>query len=106
KKANYESAMFGKFHLAGPEHNEAGNATPSQLGWDHFYGWVGGLPGSVDRTAGGVTSDEIYSCGFVPGKLAGGSDTGACYKPDNTCSVVRRTILSQDSAGLQCLDAG
>src|SRR5690606_41279582 len=25
KQANYESAMFGKFHLAGPENNEAVN---------------------------------------------------------------------------------
>src|SRR3546814_7990408 len=53
KRANYESAMFGKFHLAGPENNEAGNATPSTLGWDYFYGWVGGLPDSIDQTAGG-----------------------------------------------------
>ena len=34
KPAGYESGMFGKFHLAGPEHNEAGNATPAVLGWD------------------------------------------------------------------------
>src|SRR5690606_8816057 len=32
KQAGYQSAMFGKFHLAGPENNEAGNATPSVLG--------------------------------------------------------------------------
>lgn len=106
KKANYESAMFGKFHLAGPENNEAGNATPSVLGWDHFYGWVGGLPGSVDTTAGGIASEKTYSCGFVPGKLAGGTDTGACYQSDNSCSVVTRSVLSQDAAGLQCLDSG
>ncbi|MBC7204145.1 MAG: sulfatase-like hydrolase/transferase, partial [Pusillimonas sp.] len=48
KKANYESAMFGKFHLGGPENNEAGSTTPKQLGWDYFYGWIGGLPGSID----------------------------------------------------------
>ena len=106
KQANYESAMFGKFHLAGPENNEAGNATPSVLGWDHFYGWVGGLPGSIDSTAGGIAADKTYSCGFVPGKLAGGTDTGACYRPDNTCSVVSRTSPLQDAAGLQCLDSG
>src|SRR5690606_855930 len=52
KQVGYENAMFGKFHLAGPENNEAENATPSVLGWDHFYGWVGGLPGSIDTTAG------------------------------------------------------
>ena len=106
KQANYESAMFGKFHLAGPENNEAGNATPSVLGWDHFYGWIGGLPGSIDTTAGGVAPAKTHACGFVPGKLAGGTDTGACYRADNSCTVVRRTLPSQDAAGLQCLDAG
>ncbi|WP_245153386.1 sulfatase-like hydrolase/transferase [Allopusillimonas ginsengisoli] len=106
KQAGYESAMFGKFHLAGPENNEAENATPSVLGWDYFYGWVGGLPGSVDTTAGGVDSTGPYMCGFVPGKLAGGTDTGACYQANNTCSVIKRTALSQDAAGLQCLASG
>lgn len=106
KQANYESAMFGKFHLAGPENNEAGNATPSVLGWDYFYGWIGGLPGSIDTTAGGVAPAKTHACGFVPGKLAGGTDTGACYRADNSCTVVRRTLPSQDAAGLQCLDAG
>lgn len=107
KQANYESAMFGKFHLAGPENNEAVNATPSVLGWDHFYGWVGGLPGSVDTTAGGVAPEGTYSCGFVPGKLAkGGADTGACYQSDNTCKVITRASQADDAAGLQCLDSG
>ncbi|MBB5214203.1 sulfatase-like hydrolase/transferase [Parapusillimonas granuli] len=106
KRAGYESAMFGKFHLAGPENNEAGNATPSVLGWDYFYGWVGGLPGSVDATAGGAASSEIYSCGFVPGKLAGGADTGACHQPDGRCSVITGNARTQDSPGLQCLDSG
>ncbi len=106
KQANYESAMFGKFHLAGPENNEAGHSTPSVLGWDHFYGWIGGLPGSIDSTAGGVGAEKAYACGFVPGKSAGGTDTGACYQADNTCSVISRTSLTQDAAGLQCLDSG
>src|SRR5690606_6385446 len=51
KQAGYENALFGKSHLAGPENNEAGNGAPSVLGWDYFYGWVGGLPGSVDTSA-------------------------------------------------------
>jgi hypothetical protein len=108
KKANYESAMFGKFHLAGPENNEAENSTPAVLGWDHFYGWVGGLPGSIDTTAGGVAMDGTYMCGFVPGRsfAATGANTGACYKPDNTCSVITRTSPAEDAPGLQCLDAG
>jgi len=107
KRANYESAMFGKFHLAGPENNQAGNATPSQLGWDYFYGWVGGLPDSIDKTAGGADNSGPYMCGFVPGAAKGGAETGACYKPDNTCSVITRTsLLEQDAPGLQCLDSG
>lgn len=107
KQAGYESAMFGKFHLAGPENNEAENATPSVLGWDYFHGWVGGLPGSVDTTAGGVAPENTYSCGFVPGKAAaGGADTGACYQANNTCAVIKQIAPSQDSAGMQCLTSG
>ncbi|GAA4329314.1 hypothetical protein GCM10023144_15950 [Pigmentiphaga soli] len=109
KQANYESAMFGKFHLAGPENNQAGVSTPRELGWDHFYGWIGGLPGSIDTTAGGVGAEKQYVCGFVPGPLAGhtgGTDAGACYHPDNSCTQVSRTSPAQDAAGLQCLESG
>lgn len=106
KNANYESGLFGKFHLAGPENNEAGNNTPRQLGWDYFYGWIGGLPGSVDTTAGGVAPAKTYSCGFVPGRLSGGSDTGACYQADNTCSVLTKAIGDRDPPGLTCLNSG
>ncbi|WP_233155065.1 sulfatase-like hydrolase/transferase [Candidimonas nitroreducens] len=107
KSANYESAMFGKFHLAGPDNNEAGNSTPSQLGWDYFYGWIGGLPGSIDTTAGGVAPEGTYSCGFVPGiDFTGGAKTGACYQADNSCAVVTRSSPEQDAAGLQCLHSG
>src|SRR5690606_28999324 len=106
KQANYESAMFGKFHLAGPENNEAGNATPAVLGWDYLYGWVGGLPGSVDTTAGGVAEEGKYSCGFVPSLAAGGANHGACYQPDNTCTEIRSNAGDPDPAGLQCLNSG
>lgn len=105
KRANYESAMFGKFHLAGPENNEAENATPSTLGWDYFYGWVGGLPDSIDTTAGGVATEGTHVCGFVPGGV--GAEIGACHKPDNTCTVIERTLpLIEDAPGLQCLNSG
>lgn len=107
KQANYESGMFGKFHLAGPENNEAENATPSVLGWDYFYGWVGGLPGSIDTQAGASGSGPgSYVCGFVPGSVA---ETGACYQPDMTCRDIVRTVparLTEDAPGLQCLDSG
>ncbi len=109
--AGYESAMFGKFHLAGPDHNEAGNGTPAQLGWDHFYGWTGGLPGSIDTTAGGIAAEGTYSCGFVPpGDEPGGADAGACYRPEaegaTSCVVISGTNAAGDPAGLQCLTLG
>jgi len=66
RTAGYESGLFGKFHLAGPENYAAGNGTPGLLGWDYFYGWVGGLPASIDTTAGGVAPQGTYPCGFVP----------------------------------------
>lgn len=101
RRAGYESAMFGKFHLAGPENNEAGNATPAQLGWDHFHGWVGGLPGSVDTTAGGVYHDGRWSCGFYPHHVP-----GACHHSDGSCVDMAMPEFTDDSSGLLCLADG
>lgn len=108
KRANYESGMFGKFHLAGPENNEAENATPGVLGWDYFYGWVGGLPASIDTTAGNnATAPGTHVCGFVPSELvAGGARQGACYQPNGSCSFIPPASPSHDAPGLQCLDSG
>lgn len=103
KNANYESAMFGKFHLAGPDNNQAGYNTPAQLGWDYFYGWIGGLLGSLDSTAGGVAASGTYKCGFVPSSEA---TSGACYYANNSCTAMSQTSVNQDAAGLQCLDSG
>ncbi len=103
KNANYESAMFGKFHLAGPDNNQAGYNTPAELGWDYFYGWIGGLPGSLDSTAGGVAASGTYACGFVPSTI---SRSGACYYANNTCTQKTQSLPTQDAAGLQCLDSG
>ncbi|HEY6642184.1 sulfatase-like hydrolase/transferase [Povalibacter sp.] len=108
--AGYANAMFGKFHLAGPEHNEAGNGTPATLGWDHFFGWTGGLPGSIDTTAGGVAPAGTYSCGFVPDETrANGAYSGACYVATAhgaSCTVIAGANAAGDSAGLQCLTRG
>ena len=110
-RAGYESAMFGKFHLAGPEHNEAGNGTPAQLGWSHFHGWTGGLPGSIDTTAGGVAPQGTYSCGFVPAASEpNGADAGACYVPQagggTSCVEIAGADEAGDPPGLQCLTSG
>ena len=97
KQANYESGMFGKFHLAGPENNPAGNGTPGVLGWDYFYGWVGGLPASIDTTAGGVCTSGAHPCGYVKG-----SASGACYQADNSCSQVSVANSGGDAPGKHC----
>ena len=106
----YASALFGKFHLAGPEHNQAGNGTPGKLGWDYFYGWTGGLPGSIDTTAGGVAPAGTYSCGFVPDETQpNGAYGGACYVATTTgasCTEIAGANADGDSAGLQCLTSG
>lgn len=105
KEANYENGLFGKFHLAGPDNVEQKNSMPAVLGWDYFYGWIAGLPESIDTTAGGVGSGMM--CGFVPGSGAkGGADIGACYQADRSCKVIARVSAEQDAAGLQCLDSG
>ena len=111
KHAGYQSAMFGKFHLAGPENNAAGNGAPRELGWDYFYGWTGGLPASIDTTAGGVAPEGTYSCGFVPDLIddpTNGAAFGACYVPDGEGSQCTRltSLDHSDSAGLQCLTRG
>lgn len=108
RKAGYESAMFGKFHLAGPENNQADITTPALFGWDYFYGWIGGLPESVDLQAGGVVPGGTSNqCGFVPGVTAvDGAATGACHFPDNSCTQMIKNAPEQDVAGLQCLAAG
>lgn len=106
KRAGYENGMFGKFHLGGPENDQAENSLPSVLGWDYFYGWIGGLPGSNDKTVGGYDKAGTHMCGFIPSENAGGAKSGACYQPDGSCTVMTRTAPEQDAAGLQCVASG
>jgi len=113
KEAGYKSAFFGKYHLGGPENNQAENGGPGQLGWDRFEGWIGGLPASLDTTAGGVGAQGSYSCGYVPStqraKNGEGADSGACYSPSSgsemSCRILTGDTLG-DSPGLACLNIG
>jgi sulfatase-like protein len=89
-KRGYESALFGKFHIALQGHDPAGLAAPHSLGWNFFAGWMDetGDPSSIDKTAGGVApAGTTYSCGFVPSAaVPGGADHGACYMANGSCT--------------------
>jgi arylsulfatase A-like enzyme len=106
KQARYQSAMFGKFHLAGPDNNLAGNAAPLALGWDYFHGWTRGGPASIDTSAGGIAALGTYGCGFVPSAARGGADAGACRQPEGSCRVLRGVSAAGDAPGKQCVISG
>jgi Sulfatase len=121
RHADYTSALFGKFHLAGPDNNPYGSGTPNSLGFDYFHGFLEGAPHPIDTTAGGVaitdnTHPQLplgpYSCGFVPNiQTAGpdlGADSGACYFPPEqgrACEVITQT-LTVSTPGRHCLEKG
>ena len=72
REAGYKSALFGKFHLAGPNNNPFTYRTPLVLGWDYFDGFLEGAPHPIDTTIGGqitktrMDGSPIYTCGFIP----------------------------------------
>ena len=102
----YQSALIGKFHIALPDMNPAGDTVVHELGWDYFAGWLDetGDPPSMDTSAGGVAPPGTYSCGFVPGgHMANGADAGACYLPDGSCSEPGGGLVPP---GRSCRDEG
>lgn len=108
KKAGYLNALFGKFHLAGPDNNPYGRTTPHVLGWDYFDGFLEGAPYPIDTSIGGQFSDPtLYTCGFIPNKLRSpnGADTGACRLADSTCSVISKDA-THPTPGFSCLQSG
>lgn len=97
-QVGYESALFGKFHLAQEDNNPAGLLAPSSVGFTRFNGTLLGAPPYIDPTiAGQVKSDEVlYSCG-VP--VAGNAPAiCACAFQDGDC------MTGVDA--LDCLTAG
>lgn len=107
--AGYINGKFGKAHIGGPEHNQAGNSASAMYGWDYFAGWTDGVPPSIDTTAGGVADEGTYSCGFVPDKIRdpiNGANEGSCYLPDDQCVVIAGNTPAGDSPGMQCLMQG
>lgn len=88
KQAGYQSALVGKFHLAGPDNNPAGSRTPARLGWDYYNGNLQGGPPFIDTTLGGQTTDpSLYPSGFPFGPALGvcwfQGPQGAIYCDDN-----------------------
>ena len=116
KKRNYQSALFGKFHLGLQAHNPYGLAMAHSLGFDYFFGWTDetGDPQAIDTTAGGIGGPNgngaNYTCGFVPAYDAskpelGGADTGACYLPKGACEKLVLTD-PRNPPGRMCRDRG
>jgi len=119
RNADYTSALFGKFHLAGPDNNPFDSATPNSLGFDYFHGFLEGAPHPIDTTAGGIVINSHnpgelpqgpYSCGFIPNTKvdsSNGANVGACYFPGNGggCEVMMQT-RSVSTPGRACLEKG
>ena len=104
KSVNYLSALFGKFHLAGPDNNPFTYGTPHSLGWDYFDGILEGAPYPIDTTVGAQFPAGTYSCGFVPNAAGGGADTGACHFADKTCEVINTGQVP--TPGRSCMEMG
>jgi len=108
-RAGYESALFGKFHIAGPDNNPFGERTPHALGWNYFFGFLLGAPNPIDTTAGGVAPMDTYPCGFVPDETTdpqNGANQGACYfAHDRPCQEIA-TGPGVSAPGFSCLEQG
>jgi Sulfatase len=110
---NYKSALFGKFHLAGPDNNEFTYSTPHVLGWDYFDGFLEGAMHPIDTTIGNqyttpANTEPIYSCGFIPNRAndpMNGADLGACVQPDKSCTQLTKSANMQNP-GFSCVQQG
>ena len=101
-RAGYESALFGKYHLAGPYNYPSGNLAPHDAGFDYFHGSLEGAPRPVDTTAGGVASAGAYSCGFV-----NDAPFGACRFADGGCAEMGAPADPPSAGpGRSCLEHG
>ncbi len=111
KMVGYQSGLFGKFHLGGPDNNPFGYSTPHMLGWDYFDGFMSG-PQPIDTTIGGqfpingAGGVGPYSCGLVPNSdFKNGADVGACHFTDGTCTDLSRT-QQKPTPGRTCVEMG
>ncbi|HET7680380.1 MAG TPA: sulfatase-like hydrolase/transferase [Xanthobacteraceae bacterium] len=104
KKAGYESAIVGKYHL-GNEKDPAGNCAPATRGWDTFIGNMTAGPPSIDKTAGGGDPQGNQVCGYFQSQAP-----GACYRRIagvTTCTAINAGNADpQTSASRTCLQRG
>jgi arylsulfatase A-like enzyme len=112
KKVGYQNALFGKFHLGGPDHNPFEQSTPRVLGWDYYDGFLQGGPPPIDTSIGGQFTSprqaDWYTCGFIPNKMEAplhGADIGACRFADRSCSVISKDA-THPTPGFSCLQSG
>ncbi len=102
KKKGYDNALFGKFHLAGPQNNPFDDGTPHALGWDFYYGYLEAAPHPIDQAAGGVTDPNTNpaTCGFLPS-----TEGGACHFSAGTCSEITSAPAKSMPSRI-CLEQG
>ena len=108
--AGYTSALFGKYHLGGPDNNPAGIAAPAALGWDYYNGCLVGGPPYIDATLGSQTTNtSLYPCGFPTGTNRGvgwfmGPQTNIYCDDNNGAGYTGQEIVQ--AGGIPALDAG
>jgi arylsulfatase A-like enzyme len=105
RKAGYRSALFGKYHLGGPDNNPDTYRTPRVEGWDYYNGNLQGGPPFIDESLGGqYTTDKTrYSCGYPVGTQQGG-----CWFVDDAKKGTARFDDNggQGFTGKQCVTKG
>jgi hypothetical protein len=107
RTAGYRSALFGKFHLAGPENNPDGLGAPHGLGFDYYNGMVQGAPAPNDPTIGGQWTGDVpgqplrYPSGFPVG-----SQRGVCWFQDAKGRIYIDDNRGNGYTGQDCVTRG
>jgi arylsulfatase A-like enzyme len=103
EQVGYDSALFGKFHLADEANNPAGYAAPESVGFRHFNGTLFGSPQPIDTTLAGQLREAdvpLYSCGFPVDAETNLPAICACAYPDGEVPCVPAVDA------LECLASG
>ncbi len=107
EQVGYDSALFGKFHLADEANNPAGYAAPESVGFRHFNGTLFGSPPPIDTTLAGQLREAdvpLYSCGFPVDAETNLPAICACAYPDGTCLDAVDALECLASGGVSLVD--